>query len=178
MEKIPIILQSLFILLVVVDVTTACSCAWRPLSAFLCDSHSTVIRARVLRAEVIDRNGNSLPEEPSDEFSFRYYMAMTRYQIQVISTFKAGPFQISTNNSVFEMTAPRADSICGFILARDTDYLLAGSTNDAGEFDTDICQKIERWNRISPSNLNLLEHKSVPDCEYVKKNMSPFYNRA
>ncbi|KAK3611225.1 hypothetical protein CHS0354_002121 [Potamilus streckersoni] len=162
-----IVLHLLLMLLATVYIAFACSCYKRTFESYLCDSESTVIRARVISAKMVDRDGNPLTDEEKNDTIFMDYEVSTKYLMQLQKTFKMGSNQISTFHSLFKMIAIRADSLCGFVLDTNTDYLLVGNTDLNGEFSTNMCNVIIPWDEVSESKLDFLEGRRAPNCETV-----------
>ncbi|KAL3880836.1 hypothetical protein ACJMK2_033042, partial [Sinanodonta woodiana] len=82
------VLQMMLMLLGTAYMASACSCKERSFDSYFCDSESSVIRARVIRAEIVKQDGKPLTDkEKSDTFFMRYEIS-TKYVMRLQHTFQ------------------------------------------------------------------------------------------
>ncbi|KAL3880837.1 hypothetical protein ACJMK2_033043, partial [Sinanodonta woodiana] len=118
-------LQMLLMLLGTAYIASACFCIRRTFDSYLCDSESSVIRARVISAEIVNQDGKPLTDEEKNDTFFMMNMIRIQYVMQLQKTFQTGSNEISTSNSCFQLIKVRSDGPCVVVLNTDTDYLLS-----------------------------------------------------
>jgi len=145
------VLLSLTILFIwrVEKLAEACSCSpVHPQQAF-CNS-DVVIRARVVSSQVIDA-GNDI---------YGNAIKRVQYDVKTIKMFK-GPNQ----NFDVIYTAPTS-AVCGVTLDTSSkEYLISGKLESDGTMHVTLCDFIESWDNLSPTQKKSLPQRYEMGCD-------------
>ncbi|KAL3880931.1 hypothetical protein ACJMK2_033133 [Sinanodonta woodiana] len=136
MEKIVMFIQCLLMLLVAIQLTSACTCSPPTLDEAMCGSNPVLMLTADTDA-LVDSDGNLVPDGSAADY--------TKYELHIDEIYKNGSngFTWKAGDDV-EIIIPHSDDSCGVILDLDTEYYVSGSVKEDGTLDINKCGVISK----------------------------------
>ncbi|KAL3880497.1 hypothetical protein ACJMK2_032731 [Sinanodonta woodiana] len=157
MEWKMLFVQSILILLGVIQVTNACTCNKISWKEALCPKRDkTVVRASAISVERLNHEGNVVDAEAS--------APNARYQMRLEQTYRTGSTPLIVKKGIFTMMFPLDNYLCGLTLTLNKEYVIVGTVHQNGILNSNTCQKILPMDEVDGKTKSLLNGQSKIDC--------------